>query len=248
MTRYRPALGLLLAPLLALVSHDPASAQAIGATATLTGQVIDISGAAIPGVRMSLENADTGVTVEGESNEIGYYRFSLLRPDTYTLRAEVPGFNIASVSDIVLQVAKTSNVNITLEPSTVQEVVTVAASAITVDSQTSDLGEVVAERPVKKLPLLLRDPTYRPVQKSCQRNWPSTWSAHSLSANLLVWKLQIYLDSSVLLLPRRLRFESTSSCVSSPARPLHPLPVAFRSQPARSTAGLSGPLLADSTT
>ncbi len=120
----------------------------------------DISGAAIPGVRMSLENADTGVTVEVESNEIGYYRFSLLRPDTYTLRAELPGFNIASVSDIVLQVAKTSDVNISLEPSTVQEVVTVAASAITVDSQTSDLGEVVAERPVKKLPLLLRDPTY----------------------------------------------------------------------------------------
>ena len=92
------------------------------------------------------------------------------------------------------------------------------------------------------------DEAYRPVQKSCQRNWPSTWSAHSLSANLLVWNSQIYLDSPVLLIPRRLRFESTSSCVSSPARSLHPLPVAFRSQPARSTAGLSGSFSADSTT
>ncbi len=37
MKHTRHALGLLLVPLLALVAHNPASAQAIGATATLTG-------------------------------------------------------------------------------------------------------------------------------------------------------------------------------------------------------------------
>ena len=88
---------------LAFVAQTPAYAQAIGATANLTGQVTDSTGAVIPGVKLTLESAATGVTIEGESSEIGYYRFSSLRPDTYTLRVEQPGFNIASVENIILQ-------------------------------------------------------------------------------------------------------------------------------------------------
>ena len=160
MKHTRLVLSLFLAVGLTLVVQTPAYVQAIGATANLTGQVTDSTGAVIPRVKMSLENEGTGVTIEGESNELGYYRFSSLRPDTYTLRAEQPGFNIAAVENIILQVAKTNNVNIALEPSTVQEVVTVSASAMSLNTQTSNLGEVVAERPVKQLPLILRDPTY----------------------------------------------------------------------------------------
>ena len=156
----RLVLSLFLAVGLAFVAQTPAYAQAIGATANLTGQVTDSTGAVIPGVKLTLESAATGVTIEGESNEVGYYRFSSLRPDTYTLRVEQPGFNIASVENIILQVAKTNNVNVVLEPSTVQEVVTVSAAAVSLNTQTSNLGEVVAERPVKQLPLILRDPTY----------------------------------------------------------------------------------------
>jgi hypothetical protein len=156
----RLVLGLFLAVGLAFVAQTPAYAQAIGATANLTGQVTDSTGAVIPGVRLSLQSAGTGVTIEGESNEVGYYRFSSLRPDTYTLTVEQPGFNIASVENIILQVAKTNNINVALEPSTVQEVVTVSAAAVSLNTQTSNLGEVVAERPVKQLPLILRDPTY----------------------------------------------------------------------------------------
>ena len=156
----RLVLSLFLAVGLAFVAQTPAYAQAIGATANLTGQVTDSTGAVIPGVKLTLESAATGVTIEGESNEVGYYRFSSLRPDTYTLTVEQPGFNIASVENIILQVAKTNNINVVLEPSTVQEVVTVSAAAVSLNTQTSNLGEVVAERPVKQLPLILRDPTY----------------------------------------------------------------------------------------
>ena len=161
----RLVLSLFLAAGLAVVVQTPAYAQAIGATANLTGQVTDSTGAVIPGVKLTLESAATGVTIEGESNEVGYYRFSSLRPDTYTLRVEQPGFNIASVENIILQVAKTNNINVVLEPSTVQEVVTVSAAAVSLNTQTSNLGEVVAERSVKQLPLILRT---RPI-------W-STWS------------------------------------------------------------------------
>ena len=152
-------LNLFLATGLALLSQAPVYAQAQGATATLVGQVTDETGAVIPGVKLSLTNQDTNVTVDGESNEVGYYRFSFLRPASYTLTAEQPGFTINTVENIVLQVNQTADINISLRPSAVQETVTVSASTAVLSTQTSELGEVVAETPVKQLPLLLRDPS-----------------------------------------------------------------------------------------
>ena len=148
-------LNLFLAAGLALVMQAPVYAQ----TATLVGQVADETGAVIPGVKLTLENQDTNVSIEGESNEVGYYRFSFLRPANYTLTAEQPGFTIATVENIILQINQTDDVNVTLNPSAVQEVVTVTASAVSLSTQTSELSEVVTERPVKQLPLLMRDPS-----------------------------------------------------------------------------------------
>ena len=156
---YVSVLSLFLAAGLTLVMQTPAYAQAQGATGTLVGQVTDESEAVIPGVKLSLTNSDTNVTIDGESNEAGYYRFSFLRPATYTLTAEQPGFTINAIENIVLQVNQTVDINISLTPSAVMETVTVSASAAALSTQTSELGEVVAETPVKQLPLLMRDPS-----------------------------------------------------------------------------------------
>ena len=156
----RSLLNLFLAAGLTLVMQAPVYAQAQGATATLVGQVADETGAVIPGVQLTLDNQDTNVSIQGESNEVGYYRFSFLRPATYILTAQQPGFTIASVENIVLQVNQTADINITLNPSAVQEIVTVTASAVSLSTQTSELSEVVAETPVKQLPLFARDPSF----------------------------------------------------------------------------------------
>ena len=142
-----------------LFTQLPAYGQAQGATATLVGQVTDETGAVIPGVELTLTNQDTNVSVNVQSNEVGYYRFSFLRPAAYTLTAELTGFTINTVEDIVLQVNQTADINISLSPSAVQEIVTVTASTAVLSTQTSELGEVVAETSVKQLPLLMRDPS-----------------------------------------------------------------------------------------
>ena len=156
----RLVLSLLLAAGLAVVAQIPAYAQGQGATATLTGQVTDASGSVVPGAKVTLTGDDTGVIIEGESNSSGYYRFPALRPAKYTLTVEQAGFAIAAVEEIILPVGQTVAVDVSLEPSTVVETITVSAAALTLNSQTSDLGSVVAERPVQDLPLVLRDPTY----------------------------------------------------------------------------------------
>ena len=156
-TRSLLILNLFLAAGLALVMQTPVYAQV--ADATLVGQITDETGAVIPGVKLTIENLDTNVSIQGESNEAGYYRFSFLRPASYTLTAELPGFTINTVENIVLQVNQTVDVNVSLRPSAVQETVTVSASSVALSTQSSELGEVVAETPVKQLPLLMRDPS-----------------------------------------------------------------------------------------
>ncbi len=159
-TQVSPFATLALAAAIAVVMASPAYAQAIGATATVTGQVADATGAVIPGARLTLENLATQVVVETTSNELGYYRFSFLRPASFVLTAESVGFSIATVENITLLVNQTQNVNFSLQPSAVQEVVTVTAAGAVLASQTSELGEVVSERPIRELPLLLRDPIF----------------------------------------------------------------------------------------
>lgn len=163
MKRTTRGIGLLFAlallATLGLITPRVAYGQAQGATATLVGQVTDETGAVIPGVELTLTNQATNVAVPGQSNEVGYYRFSFLRPATYTLTAQLAGFTINTIENIVLQVNQTADINISLSPSAVQETVTVSASTAVLSTQTSELGEVVAETTVKQLPLLMRDPS-----------------------------------------------------------------------------------------
>ena len=157
-TTVRILLGTFLLAGLALVVQTPAYAQ--GATAALTGQVVDETGAVIPAVKLTLENPETQQIEETESNEIGYYRFSFLRPSTYVLTAEITGFTTATFENIVLQVNQTDDITVTLRPSAVQEQVTVTAAAVSLSTQTSELSEVITERSIKQLPLKTRDPSY----------------------------------------------------------------------------------------
>ena len=158
--RHPLLLAVLMGAGIVVVSERPARAQGQGAAATLTGQVTDATGAVVPRVLLTLESVDTAVSVETMSNEVGYYRFSFLRPAAYVLRAQAAGFGTARIENITLQVNQTTNLDIKLDPSTVQEQVTVSASGAVLSTQTSELGGVVAEAPVKQLPLLLRDPTF----------------------------------------------------------------------------------------
>lgn len=137
----------------------PAYAQGQLSTATLTGRVMDQTGAVIPGAHAELQRNAGGVPLAATTNESGYYRFSLLRPDIYTLRVTKEGFSEAVISAVTLQVDQTASVDVTLRPGKVVQEVTVTASSVALETQTSSLGRVVPQRITGQLPLILRDPT-----------------------------------------------------------------------------------------
>src|SRR6266404_5127030 len=161
MTRFeRPlVLSLVLALGLTLVQTGTAYAQAQGATATLTGQVTDRTGAVIPGAEVTITATKTGTQAITTSNGEGYYKFSFLAPTSYSLRATRQGFSDITIPDITLEVNQTASVDIRMEPGKLVQEVTVSGSAVELETQTSSAGAVVSEQRIEQLPLSLRDPT-----------------------------------------------------------------------------------------
>lgn len=122
-------------------------------TATITGTIRDGTGAVIPDAELELTNAETGTTQRSASNSVGNYSFLNILPGTYTLGASKEGFRTAAVELFTLQVNQTATFDIAMEVGAVTESVTVEALGAAIQSQTSEIGGVVAERQVVDLPL-----------------------------------------------------------------------------------------------
>jgi hypothetical protein len=92
-------LGLFLAVLMFL---QPSFAQQD--TGTITGIVKDQSGAALPGVSVTVTNALTAASFRTVTDELGRYTAPALRVGQYAVLAESSGFKKVLRSGIVLQV------------------------------------------------------------------------------------------------------------------------------------------------
>ena len=96
-----PFLWRLLLSCLVLVC---AESNAQTSNATLTGRVIDPSGAVVPGVHVVLKSAATGVSQTTTTSADGAYTFPLVQPGRYTVNAQAEGFSPVEITDVVLQV------------------------------------------------------------------------------------------------------------------------------------------------
>ena len=89
MRRVRWVQGLLGAMLL-LASAGIVTAQEF--RATVKGQVVDSSKAAVPGATVTVKNAETNEVATAVTNAEGNYTLPFLRPGLYTLAVELTGF------------------------------------------------------------------------------------------------------------------------------------------------------------
>lgn len=120
---------------------------------TITGRVVDRSGAVIPGAKVTLQSQETGATRESDTSEQGLYRFPSLPPGKYMLGATKAGFKSTSIKDFQLLIDQTAQLDLTLEIGEVSERVTVEASAVQLKTENPTIGQVIEGRPVTELPL-----------------------------------------------------------------------------------------------
>src|SRR4051812_13518806 len=120
---------------------------------TLTGQVTDPSGAAVPGVTVVATSQATGVKYTSTTTENGIYLIGQLPPGAYDVSAEAKGFRTRIQKGVAINVAQTLTLNYPLEVGAVEQAIEVTGAAPVIESTTSDLGTVVPTRNVIELPL-----------------------------------------------------------------------------------------------
>ena len=131
-------------------------AQSAG-TSSLSGTITDPSGAAIPGVSVTLTSNDTAQTRSATTGADGQYKFTLLPPGSYKVRFSASGFKTSEVGSVVLNVTETPTLDRSLEVGAQSEQVTVEATAETLQTSSSTLGQVVGGSTVTELPLASRN-------------------------------------------------------------------------------------------
>jgi len=129
------------------------SAQAQSANGTISGLVLDPSGAPIAGAEILIANDATGLQYSGRTSAEGMYVVPNLPPGTYRVQVSRVGFKTLIKPDILLNVQDALAINFTLPIGAASEVVTVIGGAPLINTENAAVSTVIDRNFVENLPL-----------------------------------------------------------------------------------------------
>ena len=129
------------------------SVYAQGATATLSGVVIDQAGAVIPGANIAVISIAQGFQRTTTTNDEGIFVVPLLPPGNFTVKAEHEGFNPAEVRDVILNVNDQRTVKISLKVGNLTNQTVDVLDSPTLIDESPAVGTTVDRQFVSNLPL-----------------------------------------------------------------------------------------------
>src|ERR1700722_2180971 len=127
------------------------------ATGSVTGNVDDKSGSAIPAATVAVTSQGTGLERDTKNDSAGHYLIPLLPVGTYDIKVKAGGFKAAVSKDLHLQVDENRELDFTLVPASVTTTVTVSGEAVAIETANPSLGQVITSQQVSQLPLNGRD-------------------------------------------------------------------------------------------
>jgi hypothetical protein len=119
--------------------------------ATITGTVTDASGALVPNAAISLTNPATGQKRDTVSNSAGAFRFANVGVGTYSMDVTAQGFQKYTKTGIVVNVAQTVEADAVMTVGSTAQTVTVAADALQVQTETSEVSNLISGQQVEQL-------------------------------------------------------------------------------------------------
>src|SRR5215469_7263812 len=122
----RHGLAVVVLGVIAIVGANVAGGQVL--YGTLTGNVTDSSGAALPGAEVTAVNTLTGDKSTQPSDSAGIYRFTALPPGTYNITIAANGFAKQETAGVVLVGNEIKRVDAQLRTGTVATEVTVTGA------------------------------------------------------------------------------------------------------------------------
>jgi hypothetical protein len=145
--------GRMVSAAIALIATLAVPAFAQQQTGSISGRAEDTSGAAMPGVTVSITSdnliggARTAVT-DGQ----GVYRFTLLPGGKYTVKFELSGFGTLNIEGVNLSAGGAATINGKLELATIQESVTVTSQSPTIDLESSKVAVTWDQQKLDEIP------------------------------------------------------------------------------------------------
>jgi hypothetical protein len=134
--------------LLAAVTAWPQSGSS-----TISGSIKDQAEAAVPAAKVKITNVETGASLDTATNDAGLYRAGALGLGTYRVAVEAPGFSPISRGPVTLQVGQTIAIDLVLQVGQQSQTLEVTEAGPLIESQSSNVGQVVDRQMLARLPL-----------------------------------------------------------------------------------------------
>ncbi|MEP7361738.1 MAG: TonB-dependent receptor [Acidobacteriota bacterium] len=120
---------------------------------TIQGVVTDKSGAVIPGAQITARNTETGVSGSSTANGVGFYTIPALNPGIYTVTCTSQGFAPKAFPGLRLEVQQTARIDCQLNLGAVAETIEVSAAAQMLQSEKTEVGQVIDSKRIVEMPL-----------------------------------------------------------------------------------------------
>lgn len=145
------ALRALLVVALLVLARPAADAQVL--YGSLTGNVTDPSGAAVPGATVTATNKATGVARQGSTDARGVFLFNDLQPGTYDFRITTPSFATTVQEGVAVDANAVRRMDVTLQVAQVSESVVVSGGAVLLQTDRADVSNQLAQTQITDLPV-----------------------------------------------------------------------------------------------
>src|SRR6187399_1881284 len=145
--RIRTALG--LAALLVAASAGALFGQ--GFQGGLRGSVRD-AGGVVPGVEVTLTNAQTNIKRSTVTNESGEYVFANVDPGSYVVKATLQGYKTIDRGDIRIGTQQFLTMDLVMEVGAISESVTVTGQSPLIETANASTGTVLDSAALQTLP------------------------------------------------------------------------------------------------
>jgi hypothetical protein len=122
-------------------------------TGSIVGTVKDGTGAVVPNADIEVTDVERGQTFKTTTSEFGEFVASPLHVGRYNVTVAKAGFKKAVSETVELNVQGRIAINITLQVGQITEEVEVTGAAPLLETETSELGQVVDQKRVTNLPL-----------------------------------------------------------------------------------------------
>ncbi len=172
--------SIVAALLLVLTPFAAAQSQ----TGTLQGEVKDEQGGALPGANVTLSGKTGNRTAVSDAS--GVYRFLALLPGTYSVTAELAGFQGRRTENVQVSLGSTANIPFSLKVGALTDEITVTGEAPVIDTTSSATSNALSQDLLFNIPIRPTNAAVQLLNFTPGVNFGTAFGADSDTANGLL--------------------------------------------------------------